>query len=119
MNMAMFRILMMAVLSWAAAFECAAQLSKPEQVPAQDQSVHGNPPPARPSSQERKRTDLSDPEKSSRRIRARGDTGEGPATRYPERMPKVIWSDRNSFHPPTNHGNADPTVPKDARTRQE
>lgn len=115
---AMHRALMLAIISCAAALADTAHSRVPEQEPAQSPQASVNPPAAHSGSQEKK-PDPSDLEESIRRVRARGDAAEDPATRYPGKMPKVIRSDRNSFHPPANHGKADPTIPADTRTRQE
>lgn len=115
---AMYRVLMLTTISCFVAPADAAHPHEPEQAPAHTRPAPANPSSTGPSSQEKK-PDLSDLEESIRRIRSRDGTGGGPATRYPGRMPKVKQSDRNSFHPPTNHGKADPPIPADTRTRQE
>lgn len=109
---------MFAIVSCAVALAGHVHSHEPEQAPAQSPQASTNPPQARPDSKATK-PDPSDSEESTRRIRTRGDTGTSPAARHPMQMPKVIRWDRNSFHPPTNHGEADPSIPMDARTRHE
>ncbi len=112
----MYRMLMLAVAFCVAVFAGAARSSEPEQTPAQSSQTSGNPPAAPPSKQDKK-PDPSDLEESIRRVHARG--ADDPSAQWPGKMPKVIRSDLNSFHPPTNHGQADPTIPADTQTRQE
>lgn len=113
----MYKPLMWAILSCTAALAGAAHSQEPEQASAQPRQASGNPPPARPGDQEKK-SDLSELEEGIRRMQAR-DRARGSRATPPPNMPKVIQTDRNSFHPPTTHGNADPTVPTDTPARHE
>lgn len=113
---------MLAVVSCAAALAARAHSQEPEPAPAQSQA--STKPPAASSGTRDRKQDLSGPEQTIRRMRARDGAGTGPASRSPEKGSKalpfeVIRSDRNSFHPPTKHGKADPPIPVNPRTRHE